>query len=754
MPPEVFSISPDFFLLLQPALSDISIIRSVFSNNLEASLPLELTRRIVKLICESSLHAGLIMASRLSSSLDSISTSWIEEQDVAPGFPPPVLANLLSNFAEGLIRVTLNDLYLTDDALDALSRSKAASTIQKLSISNALITDASAHVWQRFSSLKVLSLTYCDLLDLETFVALSKHQVVEKLDYVSFESGSPTSCDLAPILLAPHSLPNLRSIQVSSSPIAKRSLFLPALLELIRQRPNRERLQELCYAPQMDDETDCLVELHQLCPNLESLCTILSPTQIPLSEKILQNLGNVRSLESMDLSIQSKEELFDLAKRFTSLETLQLGAFGSSCLNFPVGSFDAFSNLTSLDVKTSVVVPLHLPHGLKSLEYYAEDLQTPMAPEETNAFCDSICNSAPKLKRLVLVLPNSLDRRHVLFFLRRLPRLTKLSVGSSKGDTPQSESIEICHPNLSSLFMVLKHLKPVPAWWPKKTHFSVSGPVDPFNLLDHSHLPFLRSLNLSGRGSNFDAALPSVINVIRRYGHQIDSLILSTYDSFTQDSLNLLLSLRHLHHLELKDSSVNQQMAQSLIVSMPHLSKLGITVVVDTPDLSWLKMQRLRVLELTLLAPNEVDPTRPVDALILRPESLPLLSRLMVDVSSPVISAVRLSGFEHLSNLDISSSEMITLEIDIQRCQSLSVIEVSNVKIRSSQVSELPYLMKLHFMSCDLHEDATLHISTCPRLRSSVTCMTQSSGVEREKWEIFGKDILAQLRDKERHRFE
>jgi hypothetical protein len=695
---------------------------------------------MAKLVLKRSSHAGFIMASRLSRSLDSINYSRSKEHWASPTVPPPaVVSSLFSNLAEGLRRVCVRGPYMTDDAIEALSLSPAAKMIQDLTISHALITDSAAHVWQRFPVLRILDISPCNLFDMPTFVEIAKHQALESFYFSCYEAGAPPATAIFPILLAPDSLPSLTSLHVTSG-YPTYAVALRDLVELVRRRPNRAQLRGVGHAKQNGVETDLLVELHEMCPNLEGLCSQLQASQHPIPEALLRNMPHFKESSDTELAIKSEEDLFVVAKRFPLMESLMLDGYSADAFaGFPFVDFGSLVNLKRLYLTSSVLSPLNLPPRLEDLVYSSRVVLHSSAPDQITALFLSICNTAPKLKNLSISLPNlSLTRTHALILLNRLPALDDLTLrGSSNGETAH-ERLEICHPNVSWIDVSSNRLSYAPLWWPNKRDVNLRGELDPMlEMLHPVRAPILRGLSINIQGEEtYPPPIPVLVDAIRRCGHQILSLTLDTYvHTLSQGSFTSMLSLRHLCRLEMSYLPLTQENAQILVSAMPLLSRLDLNFVVKTPDASWLKLSRLRYLSLTLGLSKHHPATKNHDPglFILQAKNMPLLAHILVTSTSPVISGVHLSGFEHLGEAALWSSSSNSFEVDLSKCKSLFTIMIRDALLRSLRLSDLSRLIGVNYRACQLHEEAVLSISECPRLRYCESCKDHSNPAGAEK---------------------
>jgi hypothetical protein len=685
------------------------------------------------------------MASRLSSSLESINLSppW----DPPLFVPPHVVPSLLSCFAEGLIRVNLRGSYVTDEAMEALSLSPAAKTIQELHISNALspISDASAHVWQRFSALRKLNLQFCNLLDMPTFMALSKHQVIESIKLTCPDRGAPPATAITPILLAPDSLPSLTSMSIPPM-YPTQVIQLRDLVDLVRRRPNRVQLTQLGFALQEDGETDLLVELHEMCPNLKALCTSLND---PIPESLLQKLQNISELADDKLPINSEEDLLRVAHRFPRLRSLELGLANVSTL--PFLDFRAFANLKSLFLITSVLAPLQLPLALRAL-YYKLESEHAVDPDQVDSLCLSICNSAPGLKELTMNLPtSSFSRNHANLLVNHLPALEHITLHTNGEEDLLKDGFEICHPNISWA-SIYGEQSPVPRWWPTKNDIYLQGKVGSIDrILQPSCIPNLRAVNVSLSDDPTDPPpVARFVELIHRFGRQITSLTLDTSShSLTQDSFTSLMSLRHLSLLELDYVKLTQENAQILVSTMPLLTRLHLSFYPTTSDVSWLKLRHLRTLILQIEAnpsgANECDP----DLFMLQPNHLPLLTSIRLNSTSPAVSGLLLSGFEHLGTVEMTPRGTSSFEFSVSKCKRLFSVVIQDAPLCLLQLSDLPSLMSIGFRSCLLTNDAVLSVLGCPRLRYCESCKNKVPPAGAEKCLQFEEAVRLQAADVE-----
>jgi hypothetical protein len=737
-------------------------LNSTFSKQIEHMLPLEFTRHIAKLTLRRSSLAGFIIASRLSSSLQCINLNRLYDPRAFP--PPAVVSTLLSHFAEGLHRVHLHGSYVDDDAIKVLSLSPAAKTIRELHFAQSYISDASAHVWLRFSALQILELSECNLLDASTYAALAKHQLLESLSFTLHLAGALPASAIVPILLQPDALPSLTSLNAISGDPAH-SIYLNDLVALVRRRPNREQFRQLRYAKQNGDPIDLLVELHRMCPNLEVVCDELRPPHYPPPPILLEHLHNIRELKDEELTLNSEEDLFAVADRFCHLESLYLQRDGVAAFpGFPFANFASFTSLKALFLTSSVVAPLELPACLRRLDFTVPtDHLASIRDDQVNALCLSICSSAPHLKYLTLNLPgSSLNRTHAVLLLNRLVRLKHLSLDGSAQEIAVLE-LEICHPNLSYLDVSCIRLSPVPRWWPNRTSFELRGHVEPMLKMLTLRAPNLESVNawLLDRSGDQPAVL-TFLDAIRRFDGKIVSLSLDTHSHVLDlDSFKSLLSLRHLSQLELRNLPLTQENAQTLVSTMPLLTRLDLNFVPLTPDISWVKLGLLRFLTLILGASKQTDPDPNYkcdpDLVVLHPANVPLLAELVIKSMSPIISGFQLTGFENLGELEVTSgpgfSASYPLDISVSKCNRLFRISIRNTLLRSLRLSELPALMGIGFRTCLLHEDSTLNISECPRLRSCESCKYRAKPAGVEKCLQLEEVIRLQVADVQHFKF-
>jgi hypothetical protein len=503
-----------------------------------------------------------------------------------------------------------------------------------------------------------------------------------------------------------------------------------------------------------------LLQIHQMCPNLQILCTGRTLSQSASLQELLQRMQNIKELADDMFTLRSEDDLFAAANSFPNLESLQLEGDSENIAGLPFVDFRSFTNLKSLFLKSSVVAPLRLPPRLQKLYFYAQGGGLTFVPsDQVTALCVSICTGAPNLKSLSIGLPRSSMRRpHVVLLLNRLVLLEHLSVDSGGDESANRESLEICHPNVSYVNIASVGLSPVPQWWPNKSVLYLHGEIEPMlSMLQPMRAPNVRGVHAYLHDEpSVPPPVVRLVDAICGFDRRIISLSLDTYShNLNQDSFKSLLSLRHLSQLEIHNLPLSQENAQALVSAMPLLTCLDLNFVPRIPDASWLAFAYLRSLTLRLGASKQMNPKAPEcnpGLFILQPEKLPLLTKLIFHSKSPGISGVHLFGLEHLGELELSSSNTIPFEVSISTCKSICTALMRESLLRSLQLTTLPSLMGIGFRSCQLHEDATLTISECPRLRSCESCKDRASP-SAEKCRQFEQAVYQQAADTKHIRF-
>lgn len=99
---------------------------------------------------------------------------------------PSLLAALASRLQQGLCEIDFSENNVTDEFIDALSLSSAASTLTKLRCSSATFTDASSGAWSRFISLMDVSISENDFITLQTLDAIC---ALPQLTRIQFETS-------------------------------------------------------------------------------------------------------------------------------------------------------------------------------------------------------------------------------------------------------------------------------------------------------------------------------------------------------------------------------------------------------------------------------------------------------------------------------------------------------------------------------------------------------------------------------------
>jgi hypothetical protein len=230
-------------------------------------IPAKLFEDLVEHLLDTTAYEGLVVASLSADKISSIRTGFLSSLRLQAS----VLAtSLLVKRPSNLVHLELSGLIVTDDLVWALASSASATTLKTFICTSISLTNRSNKAWIKFSALETLRLLSCgfpvaaDLAD-----AISYLPALEWLE-IQAEDWMPSYVSVISALLAPHSLPNLRNIDI---PCVNKSLhFNEQLYNMLAQRPTAHLLENIDLHnrfPEGELLHDLFRKMHTMCPNLK-----------------------------------------------------------------------------------------------------------------------------------------------------------------------------------------------------------------------------------------------------------------------------------------------------------------------------------------------------------------------------------------------------------------------------------------------------------------------------------------------------
>jgi hypothetical protein len=615
--------------------------------------------------------------------------------------PAPILTYFLTNLSSNLSTLKLHHAFLNDVSFSILAESSAAKNLRCLDLERLEITDRSAHLWKNFESLEDLHLLTVMWVSRKTLESISK---LQRLRNIELLGNWTCKMDDFFVFFGPDSVPSLQTFHLTMA-VASDDSTIPRLIQLLRLRPNRERLTSVVLG--LFSYRAEYAELFQLCPNLRrssffftSLDDIESSGASPsITYLDLQHL--VHTLDDVEMS--------RFVQLCPNLEELFL-AYGQISLEHE--SFKSFRNLRTLDLNgvSGITTITSYPSTLSNVAFKECKIAGALPVNQLTSFMlANLIRDAPGLEKFFSLSTFPLDKTHLEMLYGGLRSAETISFFF---DTISATEVTAFHYPASSL-----------AWH----SFDLSQPGKGY-IPEIGYLPALKKLCINPLVRNSEEkpdlritlsheALPNLRYLILGfYQYEVDiSDVEAEYDNIC----SLAPSLGHLTLLGEWSSFLSGQLSR--------LHRLQSLLIERTSNFSFTPaMQNLLYLEISRsLSSSWVDPG-------LR---FPYLQRLNLDTAdikqNITITAEQFPSLQHLEvkylakigleirnhpklfSISLSSMHSFT-HIDIIGCTNLYSMTMNySVGGFRTVIDENPNLRRLNLLKCETfsHPETRIQIS-------------------------------------------
>jgi hypothetical protein len=636
---------------------------------------------LAKAVHRLSPFSGFIVDAALSSATN-IFPTYIRK--VAVPLMPQEVNLLLSALSSGVTEIDLSTLTATDETMDILSNSSVASSLQKLNLRGALISDKSAEVFLRFPALLELDISNCYHISLPTFEQLARHPTLTSLKARNLRRVEGDKRVLQ-ILLQPENFKTLTSLEA----IQEFDFQHEEILQLLASKPNRAEITKFVLAHPLKDfptKNEFARKMQELLPNLEHFALELED---PLDggHPLPPQLRSV-SLPEFSYSPDAWGQLMSVASSLESISTMNARLSESSTIPF-------LPHLTSLAIHAPFFSPFPNPFANNALAFGFGAPTT--AVPQGRKFLEAIVSGAPQLQHLML--PDmSWTSDDIRYALKNLSHLKTLNISRVQFNP---DSIEVSHPTLE-VIPARKHIANISirqyGYLPEAKSISIEWilPEDIKNITQLLQggsriVPSLESISLNAFSVQGDAnAILESSNLfcsalMSSQSTRLSSLTLRGAQHVSKMLPNLdLTKFVRLTELELDTSGITEENMSSYLGALQFLRKLRWRAQEEQNliSCSWLKHQRLSSLSLVCLQSNQ--------ALQITQDTLPCLSNFELEYCSfPTISLLNLPAISSIKMLQLSKEYAI---IDILDCPNLADTRLNSVQLQKLTISGCPLL--------------------------------------------------------------
>lgn len=641
---------------------------------------------------------------------------------------PP--ASFRQNGSRGALSSISFHLQLGDSLFEALAGSYVAETLLELDISEEQITDASAHCWHRFSSLRSLMIG-SKQLTLKTYeeVARTLSSLTSlKVDVAAEPSDAFRVLEafLSPSCAFLKTLQQLRFY--SPMPLDSEKADLAAFDSALRTSLAQcDSLQRLTFSDSLFAAED---RLCALCPNLHGVDHEFKPTFAEL-RRLAPLMKQFRSLvifrEFTNTFADGYEEPFPvithdsiewIGSNFENLASLEMGSWG----NLPqiqAPSFRRLSNLERLDAYCKSWNCFSFPSSLTELSITIPELPDEMLAQLCTQFLACIPSELQLLRRLSFTVRCLLEVYQAI--LAGLPNLEEVQFGSPLViDKTDREFFIFSHPKLRTI-----NLEDVV--------------IDYSDHVVLGDLPSLESCKITSNCANMlGSSLSSLtsVEVLAKITNLQPMRLLPSLCNLRCDlSFAQLESLALFHRLEELELSLgalepnsDPELLSALLLGLPNLRKFSLSLLSPLDRIAsfgWLKHQKLQHLEFS----SSIRSARRILVRLCEAD-LPLLRTLHLDINPsgglqlfleglPTLHALRFRG----TGLQLDP-KLVGSQVDVRiiSCPSLQTVAIgaflgSPLSFSQIEIRDLPALANLLLSECTLTE-ATIFDVTAPSLRS------------------------------------
>jgi hypothetical protein len=647
-----------------------------------------------------SIYAGYIVSFVYSGNIDTIPSCGAEilKWTVRGGlhgflsFPPMLLPSFAAHLASGIISLDLHNLFIDDRFMEALARSGAAETLQKLVMIPNRITDASAASFTSFTQLKMLKFyeelpNNCKgpwMLMLQSIAQLPNLEVLELP-----ETGLGL-CFVLDTVLATSALPYLREFTCFDRD-EDDLVTMRYFRELIELRPHPELIENIqihLWDRGEDAEKEYLA-LHAIMPNWNGDVGAMENVSA-LFDAISHKLTRL-STYIFDFRPAAPEDFAIAARKVPRAQNLDIKM--DPVFRGPV-SFAEFKHLKQLSLKMSHFTQITWPEKLLSLTV---DLLSSEDATALDRLVESLCTPAlgKSLEELSLTLyKGSMEETHLRKLLCALSNLQDIEValprGSSSLSTPHSKVLRLSHPKLTQMpLLTYFDFSLVPSWTPSILDLNC----------DSVQLKDTRQWSLGSLQSL------SITEVPTHSGPLPQHLILQPHATINIRTLKALTKLRNIISLDLRTALLLTELA-TVVESLPLLTYCKTFVACH--DSHQISLQHRRLNDLSILQRTEDAPATPFELTVnFSSDKLPALRCLSLDFPFATIPQILMTNFHELEVVDVSAARG-PVGLELRECERLLSFKLVNANFKSINMSSLPALHEVELRKCLLMEEFTI----------------------------------------------
>lgn len=660
-----------------------------YVQEIAASLPVDLSREIVRLVSASSASAGLLLSLQFGAVIDRIEFPEPRAHPLSGrAISGRAMAALALTFAEGVKKLDMSCLHVSNAIIRALSQSGAAKTLIKFSApqTSYTLTDSISDIWTNFSALQELALCFKQL----SALTLSEIAALPSLVMLELSSFSFSTVDGVRILLAPHSLPCLSSLRLN----LPHTIPLETLVEILLQRRDAGGLDlgilTLLRFPVIAKGVDGIAELHALCPNLDHVIAVGHP----LGASVLSKIPRITQISApnFDLTATDAEDLPELFPAVAELD------WYVGLLEWPE-SWKNMIDLHSLSVMLEYMGEAVFPPFLRSLTIsMSAELLAYLLPSGADAFFVSVCDQLPNLTDLSVTAygSTSLKRRHLDLVVRALPRLTSLELQCNFLHDAAPATVYLDHPLLQRFDISLSDADVLPGWLPQlRTLKRMPWPYS-FSPLQ---LPNLQQVT----GNTKEHAEEIVAAASARPRLDAFELVFTTHEPIDLRSVpNGIRSLTSLINLTLSGVTLSVEQATAIFQSFYRLLRLDCEITLQPSDEigMWFAHQKLTSLLVTL----RIKGRRGRLEITLAPATFPSLSLAKIATSTGISKFV-VANLEQLQSLECGSQSIVEDTVPgsltVTNCPELQKADFGAQRLTSFELSGLDSLETLRMSSVE-----------------------------------------------------
>jgi hypothetical protein len=644
-----------------------------------SQIPQKPLEDLIEYLLNTTANEGLVLASLASDKLSSIRTRYLRSHHLTTSV---LASSLLSRGPCHLLHLELQGTIVTDAFMQSLASSESAKILKTFVCVARNLTSGSNQAWIRFTALETLRLLECehpftaDLAD-----AISRLPMLETLE-IKDGYWFPDYLPAISALLAPHSLPNLRSVDIyCCQDLPPR--FGRQLYNLLVQRPTSHLLEVLKFGNDPTEEEsarDLFIKMHTLCPNLKYP---FDDAEDFISQEMLPFISNITSDVSSIFATHDAEEV---SRFFPRLEDINF--YADTIPKLPT-RWDMFQSLVTLLVSSTdkFVEITNYPPTLREvqLSFQARRGACILAEGSLDRFMNTICVQLPRLRSLKLHIGGSnLTHAHAVQALNSLRFLEDLRLGNSDSDGPAATShrIEVTHPHLLRIpRFSISGVQTVPVWLPAVTSVSESTFVRFGTFSPNICKVYLDQDTITEARYSMFTRLATYYRITSIEGY-------SGLQGATISGLSLLKTITSLVLRAVREPLADDIFAE-ILPQLPLLSRLHSKIKSGGRHRScdWLHHPRLCNLWMLYDGGSELDGMHFIG------DHLPLLTTLDVEVRNVAVRNVAVKDLPLLESASLCFCTDVT-NLTIGNCTSLQEprIELSVGALDLYQLPALTYL--------------------------------------------------------------